>query len=109
MKKKITFEIKLDENTLPEKIKMSSSDTNEDIEKIKSLMILMWESKSKNSLNINLWTKDMPLNDMYIFYHQIFLTMSNNLHRATNNTKASAAINDFSKKFADLTGILNRK
>ena len=37
MKKTISFEIELDENHLAEKIKMSSADSDKDIDKIKSI------------------------------------------------------------------------
>ena len=81
MKKTISFEIELDENHLAEKIKMSSADSDKDIDKIKSILISMWDSNQTNSLNISLWTKDMPLNDMFIFYHQTLITMAKNLEK----------------------------
>jgi len=106
MKKTITFEIELDENQLAEKIKMSSVDSDKDIEKIKSILVSMWDSNQKNSLNLSIWTKDMPLNDMYIFYHQTLITMSKNLEKATGNLEVSSALNSFVKKFAKISGIL---
>ena len=44
MKKTISFEIELDENHLAEKIKMSSADSDKDIDKIKSILVSMWDS-----------------------------------------------------------------
>ena len=55
---------------------MSSADSDKDIDKIKSILVSMWDSNQKNSLNVSLWTKDMPLNDMFIFYHQTLITMA---------------------------------
>ena len=106
MKKTITFEIELDENQLAEKIKMSSVDSDKDIEKIKSILVSMWDSNQKNSLNLSIWTKDMPLNDMYIFYNQTLIKMSKNLEKATGNLEVSSALNSFVKKFAKISGIL---
>ena len=106
MKKTISFEIELDENHLAEKIKMSSADSDKDIDKIKSILISMWDSNQPNSLNISLWTKDMPLNDMFIFYHQTLITMAKNLEKATDNQKVSAALVNFAEKFAKLSNIL---
>ena len=93
MKKTISFEIELDENHLAEKIKMSSADSDKDIDKIKSILVSMWDSNQKNSLNISLWTKDMPLNDMFIFYHQTLITMAKNLEKATDNQKKHSVTN----------------
>ena len=108
MKKTISFEIELDENHLAEKIKMSSADSDKDIDKIKSILVSMWDSNQKNSLNISLWTKDMPLNDMFIFYHQTLITMAKNLEKATDNQKVSTALVNFAEKFAKLSNILKR-
>jgi len=66
----------------------------------------MWDSNQKNSLNISLWTKDMPLNDMFIFYHQTLITMAKNLEKATDNQKVSTALVNFAEKFAKLSNIL---
>ena len=101
MKKTISFEIELDENHLAEKIKMSSADSNKDIDKIKSILVSMWDSNQKNSLNISLWTKDMPLDEMKLFFYQTLLSMSTTFNRATSDEKMSQTMVDFCDYFAE--------
>jgi uncharacterized protein YeaO (DUF488 family) len=32
----------------------------------------VWDSKSKESMRIDLWTKEMPVDEMKIFFHQTY-------------------------------------
>lgn len=106
MKKQIKFEVDLDENHLPENITMNSSGQKE--ENIKSMMISLWESKKKETLRIDLWTKDMPIHDMFIMYHQTLMSMASSLERATGEEKLASQLKDYCSVFAKETKILNR-
>jgi gliding motility-associated protein GldC len=33
-------------------------------------MLSVWDSKAKESMRIDLWTKEMPVDEMKIFFHQ---------------------------------------
>jgi gliding motility-associated protein GldC len=50
-------------------------------------MLSVWDSKSKESLRIDLWTKEMPVDEMKIFFHQTLVTMSDTFYRATGDEK----------------------
>jgi gliding motility-associated protein GldC len=39
-------------------------------------MLSVWDSKSKESMRIDLWTKEMPVDEMKIFFHQTLVAMS---------------------------------
>ena len=71
MKKKLIFEVEVDENNLPVNIEMQSNKKKED--HIKALLISAWAAKSKETLRVDLWTKDMPVHEMYILFHQTIL------------------------------------
>jgi gliding motility-associated protein GldC len=43
-------------------------------------MLSVWDSKSKESMRIDLWTKEMPVDEMKIF-HQTLVVMSDIFHR----------------------------
>ena len=74
MKKKLIFEVEVDENNLPFNIEMQSNKKEEDI---KALLISAWAAKSKETLRVDLWTKDMPVHEMYILFHQTMLGIVN--------------------------------
>jgi gliding motility-associated protein GldC len=49
-------------------------------------MLSIWDSKVKESMRIDLWTKDMPVDEMKIFFHQT-LVVSQTFKRATDDEK----------------------
>tara|TARA_B100001758_G_C18376388_1_gene594581 strand:+ start:1015 stop:1338 length:324 start_codon:yes stop_codon:yes gene_type:complete len=105
MKKKLTFEIELDENHLPVNIEMISSDGAANEKNIKTLMISAWAAQTKEALRIDLWTKDMPVHDMFIMYHQTMTGMAISLEKATGNERLAGALRDYCDFFAEQTEI----
>ncbi len=70
MKKEIKFSLILDENNIPEKINWNSSDNENDQEEIKALMISVWDPKEYVTKKIDLWTKEMYVEEMRLMYFQ---------------------------------------
>ena len=70
MKQTLKFEVELDENNLPNSIKMLEEKASNSSIDLKALMIAGWDAKRKETLRVDIWTKDMPVNDMFIMYHQ---------------------------------------
>ncbi len=67
-KSSIQFSIELDDNNVPEKITWEATDKPDGISESKSISISLWDHEQKNTLRIDLWTKDMPVEDMRRFY-----------------------------------------
>ena len=105
MKQKLKFEVELDENHLPLNIEMHASDSPSKEDDIKALMISAWAAKTKETLRIDLWTKDMPINDMFIMYHQTMIGMATSLEKATGHEKLAGALRDYCEFFAEQTKI----
>jgi gliding motility-associated protein GldC len=105
MKQTLKFEIELDENNLPVNIEMHASDGAANEKEIKALMVSAWAAKSKETLRIDLWTKDMPVNEMFIMYHQTMMGMAGTLERATGHDKLAGALRDYCAFFAEQTEI----
>ncbi|GAL79214.1 gliding motility protein GldC [Algibacter lectus] len=64
-------------------------------------MLSVWDSKTQESLRIDLWTKDMPVDEMKVFFHQTLVAMSNTFNRATQDEKMTATMKDFCDYFAE--------
>ena len=105
MQKKITSKIELtvtlDENRVPEKLHWTAQDGGVTNEEAKAMMLSVWDAKAKESLRIDLWTKDMPVDDMKVFFHQTLVTMSDTFNRATQDEKMTATMKDFCDYFAE--------
>lgn len=97
----IKINIDLDENKVPEKLQWSAPDGGVENEEAKAIFLNVWDSDKRESLRIDLWTKDMPLDDMKIFFHQTLSAMADTFERATNDEKMSATMRDFCDYFAE--------
>jgi len=97
----IKFNIELDENRVPEKLTWSAQDGGVQAEETKAIMLSIWDSKAKETMRIDLWTKDMPVDEMKIFFHQTLVAMSDTFKRATDDEKMSDTMKDFCDYFAE--------
>ncbi|WP_297763786.1 gliding motility protein GldC [uncultured Muriicola sp.] len=97
----ITLRIALDENRIPEKLTWSAQDGGIVDEDAKAMLLSVWDSKNKESLKIDLWTKDMPVDEMKIFFHQTLVALSDTFMKATQDEKMTATMKDFCDYFAE--------
>ena len=97
----ITLTVGLDENRVPETLNWSAQDGEIDNEEAKAMLLSVWDSKNKESLKIDLWTKDMPVDEMKIFFHQTLVSLSDTFMKATQDEKMTATMKDFCAYFAE--------
>ena len=97
----VKFNIGLDENKVPEEISWTAKDGGINNESSKAVMISVWDHKQKDTLRMDLWTKEMPVDEMKIFYHQTLVSMAESFERATNDDKMGATMRDFCDYFAE--------
>jgi len=100
-KSKITLNVGLDENKIPEAITWSAEDGGISNEEAKAFLLSVWDPKNKESLRIDLWTKDMPVDEMQQFFHQTLVAMTNTFMRATQDQKMTDTMKDFTDYFAE--------
>ncbi|MBX7226236.1 MAG: gliding motility protein GldC [Chitinophagales bacterium] len=100
----IKFNIQLDDQNLPTNIKWSATDGNQvDEQECKSMMISLWDAKEKNTLRIDLWTKDFTVDQMHMHFFQSLITMTESYQRATNNPFVMEAMKQFCNDLAAKT------
>ncbi|MCX7546656.1 gliding motility protein GldC [Xanthomarina sp. F1114] len=98
---KIELTVELDENRVPEKLHWTAEDGGIKNEEAKAILLSVWDSKAQESLRIDLWTKDMPVDEMKLFFHQTLVAMSDTFNRATQDEKMTATMKDFCDYFAE--------
>ena len=65
----IKFKVFLDDENIPEKLEWDADEKEKrGYSETKSISVSLWDSEQKNTLRIDLWTKDMPLDEMKRFY-----------------------------------------
>jgi gliding motility-associated protein GldC len=101
IKSEIKFIVELDENRVPEKLSWTAQDGGVKEEETKAIMLSVWDSKVKETLRIDLWTKDMPVDEMKLFFHQTLVAMAETFQRATADEKMAHTMKDFCDYFAE--------
>ncbi len=85
-KTSINFNIDLDEKNIPEKIQWDATDKPDaGLSETKSISIALWDHTLKNTLRIDLWAKDMPVDDMKRFYIDCLGGLSQSMLNATGD------------------------
>ena len=97
----IRLKVGLDENRVPEELTWSAQDGGVNNEEAKAMLLSVWDSKNQESLKIDLWTKDMPVDEMKVFFHQTLVTMADTFYKATQDEKMTATMRDFCEYFAE--------
>lgn len=99
-KSSINIDILLDPNKVPEAIHWNASDSTADMnQKAKALCLAFWDGADKTALRIDLWTKDMMVDEMGDFFYQMMMTMADTFKRATKNGELSEEMKTFAKQF----------
>lgn len=97
----IKIQVELDENRVPEKLCWSAKDGGVDMADSKAMLLSVWDSNTQETLRIDLWTKDMPVDEMKKFFHQTLVAMADTFERATEEDKMAATMRDFCDYFAE--------
>ena len=101
----IKFTVELDENRVPEKLMWTAQDGGIEAEEAKAMMLSIWDSNAQETLRIDLWTKDMPVDEMKLFFHQTLVAMTDTFQRATDDEKMTDTMKDFCDYFAEKLGL----
>jgi gliding motility-associated protein GldC len=104
-KTEINFRVTVDENNLPQHIEWEAPDSGEKSE-CKSLMVALWDAKENNTLRIDLWTKDMMIDEMKKFYHQNVMTLTDTYIRATGDEVTAKKVKQLFQEIGRETGVL---
>jgi gliding motility-associated protein GldC len=101
-KSTITIDVLMDESRVPETIAWQASDSgNENVQKAKAVMLSFWDGAEKAALRIDLWTKDMMVDEMADFFYQTMMTMADTYGRATKDDEIVGEMKKFARQFYD--------
>lgn len=106
-KSTITIEVTLDNNKVPDQIMWTATQSTADkMQKAKAMMVSFWDGNDSAALRMDLWTKEMRVDEMADFYFQTFMTMADSFERATHQKELVHDLKhfaqDFYKKFREL-------
>ena len=96
----ITIQVKLDEQKIPQQIEWNAKGTTaQDAQQAKAFMLAFWDGTEKTALRIDLWTKEMMVDEMADFFYQTLITMADTYNRATHHEDLTNEMKVFAKTF----------
>lgn len=105
-KSQIVIDVVTNENNVPETINWTAQDGGVDNASAKAMMLALWDEKDQNTLRIDLWNKEMTIDEMKQFFHQTLLTMAESFERATGEHNIVEDLKDYCAHFADKMNLL---
>lgn len=104
----IKLTVILGDDKMPEKImwESESGNSNPQSSEAKAFLLSLFEADSKDTLKIDLWTKDFQVREMDRFMFQTLRALVDTYSRATGNKELSADMMAFANYFGEKTGII---
>ncbi len=100
-KSEIRFSIALDDNKVPEAISWTATDAGPDIHFAKAINIALWDREQAGTMKIDLWTKDMPVDEMKRFVVDNIGSMAENIVTATDDKEMANKMRALCKELSE--------
>src|SRR5690554_1450480 len=101
-RKKIEIDVELDAKDIPQAIRWGATDQPEEhAVDCRAMILSMWDHNNKDTLRLDLWTHNMTVDEMKIFFHQTLVTMADTLERSVGDDRISGDMKDFCDYFAE--------
>ncbi len=107
-KSEIKIKVELDENLIPEKMSWEATDGGEKGE-IKASFLSVWDHNQQTALRMDLWTKEMTIDEMKLFMYQTVMTMADSFEKATGMTEEAIDMRDFGNYLGQRLGLVKPK
>ncbi|MCA0238648.1 MAG: gliding motility protein GldC [Bacteroidetes bacterium] len=105
----ITIRVGLNSEQVPVKIEWGASDRNNGVlEECKALAVALFDKDHRDTLRIDLWTKEMQVLEMDRFMYQILRSLSQTYLRATQNKDLAEEMAKFAHYFGEKTEIVSK-
>jgi gliding motility-associated protein GldC len=99
----IQLTIELDDKNVPEKILWDATDKPEkEPSETKAIGISIWDPAQQNTLRIDLWTKDMPVDHMKRFYIDTIGGLAQSALQATGDEEMAKEMNDLCERLVKI-------
>jgi gliding motility-associated protein GldC len=110
MTKNIRIAVDLDGKRIPQRISFDADEGgSEGATACRAIILALWDHERKDTLRLDLWTHDMTVDEMKIFFHETLVSMADTLKRSTADERIAGDMADFCDYFADKMDIAPKK
>ena len=104
----IKITVELDDDDVPTQIVWEASEARgAGSTPCRSMMLSLWDGDRKTIAAIDLWIKDMTVDDMNLYFYQAIHQMADTYLRATKNSDVAKSIHEFAEQLGSKTGFAN--
>lgn len=105
----IKIRVHLDEQQVPEKMEWQSDEAPEQWNENSGLIFSVWNPREQSAMRIDLWTKDMRVDEMNYFVFQTIMTLADTYEAATQNEELARKMKGFGEFFAEKAEIFKNQ
>ena len=103
---RITIDVTTDENQVPVAMEWTAEDGGVMSQPASAMALSMWNAKEYAAMRMDLWTKDMSVEEMRSFVVQTMMTLADTYERSTSDKDHAKAIRGFTEELAKRIGVL---
>ena len=105
----IILNVTLDDEKIPQAISWKAEGSGvEGVKHCKASMLTVWDASERTTLRIDLWTKDMLIDDMKRFFYENLVTMADTYLRATQDPDLAQEMKQFAEEFGRKSGLFHK-
>ena len=103
---KIEIQVTSDENKVPTEIHWTAPNEKIKGRSAKAMTVVFWDEENTSTMNMDLWTKEMSVEEMRHFVCQSMMLLADTFERATNDKAHAEAVRGFTTELAKRVGVL---
>lgn len=110
-KSRITIDVGLDQQNMPVEMSWTASDspTGKRPQEAKAMLLSLFDVKTKETLKIDLWTREMQVLEMDRMFYQTLRGLADTYFRATQNKELANQMQQFVFYFGQVTGAIPKE
>ncbi len=98
----IRFKVELDDQRIPEKIFWTATDNaHSGLVETKAISVAVWDHVQSQTLRIDLWSKEMLVDDMKRFYVDMLAGLAASLRQATSDDYMAGQMEELCERLTE--------
>lgn len=107
-KSDIRISVSLNADKHPIGINWQADDSGiEGMRDAKAFMIALWDKPEKSTMRIDLWTEEMTVEEMQLFFYETLASMADTYERSTSDKEMAKEMRDFAREYGKKVKVIS--
>ena len=99
----INISVRLDDQNMPELITWTADDkADKEPDVVEAINLSFWDGGKRETMKMDLWTKNMPVHEMKMFYVDMVGSMADSLQNSTGDTAMANEMKKLAEKLMQM-------